>query len=106
MKSTKSTKKRLVIVNQTRFIIATVLTLIIFSAIITYVSGSFISEATSTKDIISVTISPGDTLWDLASEYNYFNEDIREVVYRIKKYNELNNEILLVGQVVEIPIKK
>ncbi len=99
-------KKKLVIVNQSRFIIATILTLILLSFLITYISGSFMSEATTNVKTVSVTIKSGDTLWALASIYNYYDEDLREVVYRIKKHNDMESAELYAGETLEIPLAK
>lgn len=99
-------KKKIIIVNQSRFIVATVLTLILLSVLITYISGSFMSEASTNVKTVSITIKSGDTLWGLASAYNYYDEDLREVVYRIKKFNDLENAELFAGDTLEIPLAR
>ncbi|MBM7560650.1 cell division suppressor protein YneA [Fusibacter tunisiensis] len=106
MKGNKKTnrRKKLIVVNQTRFIIASLLTLIILSGLISLFTNSIISEAKSTIDSIELTVNRGDTLWEIASEYNYYNEDLREVVYRIKQYNNLDDSRIFVGQTLEIPV--
>ena len=101
----KNKKRRhLVIVSQTRFIIATLLTLIILSIIISYFAGLYISEAFTPSETVSITVSAGDTLWSIASQHNAYNEDIREVVYRIRKQNELKSADIFIGQELEIPV--
>lgn len=53
-------------------------------------------------------ILKGDTLWSIAenerntNEY-YKNKDIREVMYEIRKINNLQNENLTIGQKILIP---
>lgn len=97
-------RKRLYIVNRPKFILMTVLTLILLSTIITYFTGFFMSEATTNQVSVIVEIVKGDTLWDIASNYNYYNEDIRKVVHRIKKFNQLDDSYLIAGQTLVIPL--
>lgn len=97
-------KKRLYIVNRPKFILMTVLTLILLSTIITYFTGFFMSDATTEQVSVIVEIVKGDTLWDIASNYNYYNEDIRKVVHRIKKFNRLDDGYLIAGQTLVIPL--
>jgi hypothetical protein len=99
-------KTRLVIVSQTRFILASLIALIILSAILSYFAGLFMSEALVQPEFITKTVASGDTLWSIASQYNDSDEDIREVVYRIRKENNLDNATIYVGQELLIPIKK
>lgn len=82
----------------------TVLTLILLSTIITYFTGFFMSDATTEQVSVIVEIVKGDTLWDIASNYNYYNEDIRKVVHRIKKFNRLDDGYLIAGQTLVIPL--
>lgn len=97
-------RKRLYIVNRPKFILMTVLTLILLSTIISYFTGLFMSEATTNQVSVIVEIVKGDTLWDIASNYNYYNEDIRKVVHRIKKFNQLDDSYLIAGQTLVIPL--
>jgi cell division protein YceG involved in septum cleavage len=97
-------RKRLYIVNRARFVIMTLITLIIISTFISYISGMFMSEATTNHATVVVEIVNGDTLWDIASKYNFYEEDIREVIYRIKMKNNLESSALQVGQSLVIPM--
>ena len=97
-------KKRLYIVNRTRFVLMSLITLIILSTIISYISGLFISEATTQFDTIEIQVVEGDTLWQIASEYNYYNEDIRDVIHRIKAMNDMKKGDIVVGQNLIIPV--
>jgi len=96
-------RKRLYIVNRTRFVIMSLITLIILSTIVTYVAGFFMSEATTNHEPLKIEVMPGDTLWDIAASHNYYEEDIRAVVYRIKQYNELSDATIYTGQVILVP---
>lgn len=104
--SSRTRKKRLIIVNKLRFILMSLLTLIILSIFLSYITGFFMSEASTVETPIEVKIVAGDTLWDLATTYNYYEEDLREVVYRIKTYNALESSNIKVGQVIKIPMGK
>lgn len=62
---------------------------------------SFSKEEVKTKTIY---VSSGDTLWSIAKEEqennNYYtNKDVRDIVYEIRKLNNIeNNSNLIVGQ--------
>ena len=68
------------------------------------------SESLSHQDIKykSVSVSYGDTLWDIAKSEqqtnDYYKErDVRDIVANIKKANKLEKSNLTIGQVLEIP---
>lgn len=50
-------------------------------------------------------VEPKDTLWDIAHEYNFNNQDVRKVIYDIRKTNDIGCDIY-VGQVIIIPVDK
>ena len=47
-------------------------------------------------------VKPGDTLWDIASEYAPKGTDKREYIFNIKKDNGLKTSVLHPGMVLEI----
>ncbi len=47
-------------------------------------------------------VKPGDTLWDIATEYAPKGTDKREYIFNIKKDNGLENSVLQPGMVLEI----
>ena len=53
-----------------------------------------------------ITVHTGDTLWDIAAEWGGRDEDIREVILRIRKENNLTGSNLAVGQQLVIPVRK
>ena len=97
-------RKRLYIVNRARFVIMTLLTLIILSTVISYISGLFMSNASLSSNTLKIEIASGDTLWKIASRYNYYEEDVREVIYRIKSVNHMDTSDLMAGQSLIIPL--
>lgn len=58
----------------------------------------------------TISVSSGDTLWEIAS-YNqssndyYKNKDIRYIINDIMKINNLENSSLIVGQQLLVPTK-
>ncbi len=102
---TSKRKTRTVIVNPVRFVIASVITLIILSIVFTYITGSMRSEASTPVRTIDVTVEAGDTLWSIARAHNVNQEDIRAVVWRIRTFNDLPNANIYPNQVIKIPIK-
>ena len=76
----------------------TIVFIISFTAIVK-ASGSSKTEYTS------VTVSAGDTLWKIASEYTSPGNDIRKTVYEIRKYNKLDSAVIMPGQEVVVPLK-
>jgi len=98
---TKSRKKKTVIKNKRRFTafitFVIILTCCGFSSVKSYVSES-------DRPTVSVYVTPGDTLWTLASDNNPNNKDIRNLVHEIKKYNKLNSNTIQVGEEIHIPL--
>lgn len=88
-----------------------VLIIIIFTlliAICIFSNNSYSNVKISYKTIFT---SKGDTLWSIAeNEINnnnyYSNEDIRKVVFELKKINNLDTNIIPEGVELKIPIYK
>ena len=53
-----------------------------------------------------ITVHTGDTLWDIAAKWGGRDEDVREVILRIQKENNLTGSDLAVGQQLVIPVRK
>jgi len=60
------------------------------------------SDAMSNNKIIYYNVKEGDTLWAIANEFNYLNIDNREMVYEIKKNNELKSSRIYPGDIIKI----
>lgn len=94
-------KKRYVLKNKRRFIIA-------LAIVISIVSSIFLVATTKTSGYAEVTykeivITNGDTLWDIVCETYGNNIDIRKMVTTVKKANEMSTSELSVGQVLLLP---
>ena len=53
-----------------------------------------------------VTVHTGDTLWDIAADWSGKDEDIREVIMRSQRENNLTGSNLAVCQQLVIPVRK
>ena len=67
----------------------------------------FLSSAVQATGEIADTrdyrVKPGDTLWQIAKVHGPENADTRRVVAAIERLNRLEGDVLLAGQVIEIP---
>lgn len=52
---------------------------------------------------IEVTVTEGDTLWDIAKRFNQ-HQDPRKVIYSIKKINRLDSGFIIAGQIIRVPL--
>lgn len=69
------------------------------------VTGLSISTALTKPQYTNVTVSYGDTLWDLAETYMDDGTDLRQAVYEICKCNDINASDLTPGMTIKIPQK-
>ena len=54
----------------------------------------------------TVYVKPGDTVWQIASKYTTDKDDVREVVFEIRKINKLdNNAHVYPGQALKVPVR-
>lgn len=57
-----------------------------------------------TYENVVVTVSEGETLWEIAGRYRHPEEDIRLVVDRIRNANKLNQCWIHPGQGLVVPV--
>lgn len=89
-----------------KFLISTLIVFILSVLFVTNsVSGSSSEKQQSEVYYQTVTILSGDTLWGLAEKYNNNQyPDIRNYIYEIKKFNNLNSDVIIAGESIVIPI--
>lgn len=90
-------------VNRVRF---SIFLFVVFMALSLCSYSIFNGGTVYSKDTVEYTVhvvAPGETMWDIASANNPDGEDIRKVVYEIKNYNGIGNN-LSVGQEIKIPV--
>lgn len=53
--------------------------------------------------VVSYTVQPGDTLWQLASRVAAPGQDVREVIFTLERLNGLPRPELTAGQQIVLP---
>lgn len=91
-------KRHYVLKNKKRFYIFIIIMTIIFSSM--FLASSVYGYEEKEYDI--VTVKTGDTLWTIADNYNR-SGDIRKLIYRIKKVNNLDSSLIYSGDILMIP---
>ena len=82
-------------------VLLTAIVLLLVLLLANAVGASVSDDATvhSTYQVVG-----GDTLWDIASEYTVPGEDVRRVVFEIRRLNDLDGSVIIPGQVLRVPI--
>lgn len=57
-------------------------------------------------DYNEVRVEKGDTLWMIALEYMPEKYDVRDMIYEIKKINEMDLSNIYAGDIIKVPILK
>lgn len=89
---------KLRIVNRKRFIRSIAIVMFLLIGLFNF----SIAKSNEEAEIISYTITPGETLWSIAKEYTPDNKDIRQTIYEIEKLNNLDNATIYAGQIIQI----
>ena len=53
----------------------------------------------------TVVVNNGESLWEIASRHANGQEDVREVMYRISRANDLKSKYVYPGQVLKVPVR-
>lgn len=81
-----------------------ILTLIIVSVIVIPIKG-YAAKGSSTVKYTKVIVYPGDTLWSIAASHNESKSDIRKIIHKIRKANNLSSAVIMPGQELVIPLE-
>ncbi len=96
---------KITIVNKTKFIRSVIILVALIFLILLGMTNTYSKTEVAYKENY---ILDGDTLWSVAEEQTntneyYKNKDIREVIYEIKKINNIEDGKLEIGQKIVIP---
>ncbi len=65
-------------------------------------AGSALVGGGRSTAVETLTVGPGDTLWDIASS-RYPGADVREKIFEIEQLNGLSGPTILAGQRLRVP---
>lgn len=104
-KGTRSNKrKKIRIVNRARFLTMLLMVIVILVIIFINVINLVHTDASVEFTSIEVEVREGDTLWDLALRHNSTDRDVREIIYEIETLNNIGENCIKPGDILEIPI--
>ena len=100
----KGTNKRYRIKSKARFITFVVIVLGLAIGAFGYVTGFDVSIALERpQDQMTVEVSSGDTVWEIADHFKSDGTDIRKAVYEICQANDLKDGMIHSGMTLTIP---
>lgn len=92
-------RKHYVLKNKQRFFSFLILMSILLSSVF-FASSVYGNEI---RQYDTIVVDSGDTLWDIAREYNNSSGDIRKLIAEIKKINNLQSSVIFAGDELLIP---
>ena len=95
--------KRYRIINRKRFFAA-----LVTVTAVTVLSTNAVScgQCKTNYETVNFTVSEGDTLWEIAELYADESIDVRKYIKLIQKYNNLDTEAIMPGDVLIIPYEQ
>lgn len=73
-------------------------------ALITLLVVALSSTPKTPTELVTVTVTNGQTLWSLAEEFAPEDRDIREWIYEVQQLNDLKNSALFPGMQLTVPM--
>lgn len=80
-------------------ILSTLLAIIIVMILSTTAFGS------TPQEFETVVVTDGDSLWSIAQEFNYGNQDIRRLVADIIEVNSLDGDYIYPDMILKVPVR-
>ena len=86
-----------------------IIMLMLVITVITITAGNFIlggndANGQTQQKYVSVEVSAGDTLWDIADTYLGEEMDTRQAVHIIRTANDMDTGLVKPGQMIRIPV--
>ncbi len=88
------------LVNRRRFYIFVILVTI---AVTSLTFAATVQGADTAETYRTVVVERGDTLWDIAREYNN-GKDLRVYIKEVKKANNIDDSVIYEGDVLKMPV--
>lgn len=88
---------------KTYILVATAVFLIVFVSLGFIYNGRGQAAAEKGESPLIVVVQQGDSIWGIAKNYREPGEDIRSLVFEIRKINSLNDACIYPGQQLIIP---
>lgn len=98
--------KRYRIANKFRFTAFVTVCLLVVTFTAGSIFGAFDARGAQPRELITVTVHAGDTLWQIARTYGPANTDVRDVIYDICKINGISENSIQPGQTLKVPAAK
>lgn len=101
-------KKRIRVVNKYRFVMSMMFLSLLLFTLFSTALGSLTANGSDYSQYVTIEVSSGDTVWEIAKNINnnYLNqkEDVRLIVFAISQENQLNDYFIYPGQELIVPI--
>ena len=100
----KKANKKYRIKSKFRFIMFVVIVLGIAAGTFGYITGLDVSTALEQPgEKITVEVTAGDTVWDIAEQFKSDGKDVRKAVYEICQANDIQDVMIESGMILTIP---
>lgn len=97
--------KKYKIVNKKRFYLFVTFIFILTGIIIfNLIANNNAHSSILAEPYEEIIVIQGDTIWSIASKYTPIKYDIRDMVYNIKRINEIETSYIYPGDTLKIPI--
>ncbi len=92
--------RRYILKNRRRFYMFVIVLTVLMSCVFL---AATVNGADTNKTFTNIKVEKGDTLWDLAKEYNG-GGDIRSYIHEIQKVNNLSDSDIFEGDILKMPV--
>ena len=79
--------------------------MIVLVVVIAIASVAFANQNHTDREVVSITVCPGDTVWSIAREYKPDDMSLEEFVYEISSNNGIKDGNIVCGQSLYIPVE-